>query len=324
MLSGLSIILLSGCVSSHYDTENEPKTVKGLLAKTDRLIKQQRWGEALNTLKQGIEGHPNEQLLEEKQLAVNFKWTAVKRRLEDWILIYEVEGLLSQRPLLVSMSQSKPDDFSLKLRLSKVNSKLNARRNSLLRCSKYQLNKNRKLTRRCIESARRVEVTEEIKQLLNQLDLQLSTQQQDIANKNQDIKDKKQDITDKNELKNELINAKLVADNKAAFRASKIMLARSHIQARLYFEALVLLEPLLLDDKYDQEVTMLIDEAITGRDLQILQLISHGDKLYRKEKTIEAISIWQQASRLNPKDSSIKRRIERALKVVKNLGEFSN
>ncbi|MFT5521579.1 MAG: hypothetical protein ACI9IA_002180, partial [Enterobacterales bacterium] len=42
VLSGLSIILLSGCISSHYDTENEPKTVKGLLAKTDRLIKQQR------------------------------------------------------------------------------------------------------------------------------------------------------------------------------------------------------------------------------------------------------------------------------------------
>jgi tetratricopeptide (TPR) repeat protein len=320
MLSGLSIILLSGCISSHYDTENEPKTVKGLLAKTDRLIKQQRWGEALNTLKQGIESHPNEQLLEEKQFAVNFKWTAVKRRLEDWILIYEVEGLLSQRPLLVSMSQSKPDDFFLKLRLSKVNSKLNARRNSLLRCSKYQLDKDIKLTRRCIESARRVEVTEEIKQLLNLLDIQLSTQQQDIANKNQDIKDKNQDITDKKELK----NAKLVADNKAAFRASKIMLARSHIQARLYFEALVLLEPLLLEDKYDQKVTMLIDEAITGRDLQILQLISHGDKLYRKEKTIEAISIWQQASRLNPKDSSIKRRIERALKVIENLEEFSN
>jgi hypothetical protein len=313
MLGWLSIMLLSGCVSTPYDADNVSKTIPELLVKTDRLIKQQRWGEALYTLKLGNEAHPNEQQLEDKLLSVNSQWTAVKRRLEDWILVYEVESLLRQKPLLVSMSQSKPDDYILELRLSKINSKLNARRSSLLRCTKYQLNKAIKLARRCIESARRVEVTEETESLLNQLDLQISTQQQDINNKNQDI-------TDKNKLK----NAKLVADNKAVYRASKIMLARSQLQAQLYYEALMLLEPLILEDKSDQEVAMLIDEAITGRDLQVLQLISHGDKLYRKEKTIEAIKIWQQASQLNPKDFSIKRRIERANKVMENLEEFSN
>jgi hypothetical protein len=56
----------------------------------------------------------------------------------------------------------------------------------------------------------------------------------------------------------------------------------------------------------------------------LIQLISHGDKLYRIEKTLEAINIWQQASRLMPKDSSIKRRIERARKVIENLEGFSS
>jgi len=307
----ISTFVLSGCNSRYYQSVNAPKTVTGLLNKTDRLMKQQRWGEAQYILEQGMVIHPDEQVLEEKLLTVKLQWTTVKRRLEDWILIYEVESLLSQRPLLVSLSQSKPDDYYLKLRLNRINSKLDARGDFLLRCAEYQLDKAIKLARRCIVSARRVEASAKVKSLLKQLDLQLDTQQQDVQEKNT------LEIT-----KIKLKNAKLVADNQAASRASKIMLARSQLQAQLYYEALTLLEPLLLNDHSDQAVAMLMDEAMTGRDLQVLQLISHGDRLYREENIVEAINLWQQASRLNPEDASIIRRIERARKVMTNLQQL--
>ena len=159
-----------------------------------------------------------------------------------------------------------------------------------------------KLAKRCIESANRIERSTKVKTLLKQI----QNQQKDF-----NLQHKKQ-------------QAKQVADDRFISKNNQLMLIRSQLQAQLYYEALSLLAPLVKSYDADQEIATLMDEALTGRDLQVLQLISQGDRLYREEQTKEAITIWQQAEKLNPQDSHIQRRIDRALKVIDNLNVLSN
>jgi len=100
------------------------------------------------------------------------------------------------------------------------------------------------------------------------------------------------------------------------------MLARSHLHEQYYYEAVKILEPLIEKNKKDQEVRVLMEEAVTGRDLQVLQLISHGDRLYREEHIEDALAIWRQAASLDPDNSGIKRRIERANRVIERLQQI--
>lgn len=284
------------------EVPNMPKTVSGALNKAQGLVNQQRWGQAENLLKQGIKLHPDDNLLKDELRLVQFQWLEKQRRLNDWIMLYNVESLLRQRPLMVSMSESQPDDYFLKLRLNQINSNLNNNLIPLLSCTEYQMPKAMKLAKRCIESANRIERSTKVKTLLKQI----QNQQKDF-----NLQHKKQ-------------QAKQVADDRFISKNNQLMLIRSQLQAQLYYEALSLLAPLVKSYDADQEIATLMDEALTGRDLQVLQLISQGDRLYREEQTKEAITIWQQAEKLNPQDSHIQRRIDRALKVIDNLNVLSN
>ncbi|RLA03870.1 MAG: hypothetical protein DRQ47_04335, partial [Gammaproteobacteria bacterium] len=220
-------------------------------------------------------------------------WELRKRRLEDWMLVYETEGLLLQRPLLVSMSQSEQGDVILKTRLLFLDASLNSRQEQLIDCSRFQRDKGIKLARRCIEAANKIKTSTQVQELL----AEITEEQKDIR-------------------KQQLVKGEVASRNEIMDQA------KIHLQKQFYYQAVQELQPLLEQKSEDEQVKLLMVEAITGRDMQLLQLVSHGDRLYREEKIKQALAIWQQAALLDPENEEVKQRIRRAKKVINKLQEL--
>lgn len=283
------IILLSSCVSIDLKLE-DPESI---LKRSNTLVQQKRWGEANNLLKHGTKRFPQNLALKDALIQVQSDWQGTKRRLEDWILVYETEGMILQRPLLVSMVLSDPSDLLLKSRLLLLDASLNSKRERLIACAKNQSSKGLKLARRCIEAAKIINLSHQVQTLLSKI----KSEQEGLKNRQSAL-------------------------SKAEKRSATLFQARKFLQESSYSQAVNVLSPLSEASKDDQELTVLLQEAITGRDLQVLQLINHGDRLYREEHIQEAVNIWQQAAVLDPELVDITIRVERAKKVLHQLQQL--
>jgi tetratricopeptide (TPR) repeat protein len=266
------------------------ETPQSILKKTNLLVKQKRWAEAEELLSQGAQEFPDETQIRDKLAEVQSEWQSNVQRLEDWMLLYETEAMLLQRPLLVSMSESDPDDIILKARLQLHNASLRSKRALLIACAENHQGKEIKLARRCIEAARIINETYKVQQLLA------------------GIKEKQQGI-----------QREQLARNKAEQRQTAIAQSRKHLENNEYVEVVQLLQSVIAEHPDDVELNVLYQEAKAGRDLQILQLISQGDRLYRSERTEEALDVWKQAEQLDPTFEDLNTRIVRAEKVLKQL-----
>ena len=282
----LILLSLSGCAS--FDFRNE--TPQSLIDKSNLLVKQKRWVEADELLSEAVREFPNDKQLQAALTNVQQAWQSNKLRLEDWILLYETESMLLQRPLLISMAQSDPDSLILMARVKLHESSLRSKRDLMIACAENHLGTELKLARRCIEAARKINASTQVKILL-----------ENITTKQEQIKKKQ------------------VAQNKAQKRNAAIKQSKKYLQENAYFKVIQLLEPLLTENQDDPELSLLFQEAKTGRDLQILQLISYGDKLYRAERIKEALAIWKKAQELDPNLEELTTRITRANTVLEQI-----
>ena len=289
-------LLLAGCVTTQPLSYGNLHSAESFITMSNTLVRQQHWGKAQLLLEEGMLRFPDNQPIKDALSKVQIEWQFIKDNLNDWMLVYEVEGMLLTRPLLVSMTKSDPEDYQLKRRLQVLDSSLNAKRETLITCTQHEFKKSLKLARRCVEAAEKIHLSTQVQKLLSQIE----SEQSNIIKKAQ----------------------KEVALSKAEARNAVLMQARSYLQERFYYAAVKVLEPLVLQDDQDQQVNILMEEAQTGRDLQVLQLISHGDRLYREERIQEALEIWQQAAVLDPTHEDVTLRISRATKVLDKLKEI--
>lgn len=296
----LFVLLIQGCATTISQYDSTLESPEKILKKSKSLVDQQQWGDAQLILKKGVERYPKSSELKKRQRLVLNQWNARKRRLEDWMLVYDIEALLLKHPLLVSLSQSDPNDFLLKSRLLFLDSLLATKRKALVLCANTQIKLEDKLAKRCLEAAQKITPTTEEKKLLKQID-----------HKQTGIKKKQKMRAQKDAERNRAEDRRLVLQE-----------VRANMQAQFYYEAIKLLDPLLVTYTNDKELEVLMAEAVAGRDYQVDQLIKHGDELYRDEHIQEAVAIWEQAASLNPKNTGIVQRITRARKVIDNLEEI--
>ena len=98
----ISLLLLVqvGCASNFYNSKDDPRTINGFLDKSQTLITQQRWKEAELLLERAHNKFPDDVSINKALQSIKNEWKKIKRRLEDWIVVYEVESMLRQRPVL--------------------------------------------------------------------------------------------------------------------------------------------------------------------------------------------------------------------------------
>jgi len=290
------LVLLGGCITTFNQPQQELDSVESYINKSKTLLKQQRWSEAYQLLEQGSFQFPNSQVIHTALDKTARDWQNRNIRLESWMLVYETEGLLLKRPLLITMAESDPDNNHLKRRLSTLKSTLLENRKSLIICTEQQLNANLRLAKRCIDAARIIKPSKDVTTLAV------------------NIAQKQSGITKRKEQK-----AKISHDEA---HKEFIKEARAHLEAQAYHQAINILQPMLLLNSEDIEANLLMDEANAGRSLQVLRLTRQGDQFYRDEKIELALKTWETAALLYPESTELKSRIERARKVLDKLEEI--
>ena len=110
-----------------------------------------------------------------------------------------------------------------------------------------------------------------------------------------------------------------VARAKAEERTIAIETANKYMSKNEFVKVVETLEPFVIENPDDQEISQLFQDAQEGINKQILQLIAQGDSLYRSERTKEALVVWKQAEKLNPNFEGLNTRIARAEKVLEQL-----
>ncbi len=209
------------------------------------------------------------------------------------MLVYETEGILLQRPLLVAMINSDPENQLLKLRLGEMDAKLDTNHKQLMSCSEQQMDRNLRLTTRCMDAAKIIHTNKNVLALANKLE-----------QKQSGIRKQKEQLAQ-------------IQSNEV--HEEKLTLARNLLEQHSYNQVINVLQPILLASNNDQEVNTLMDEAIAGRDLQVLRLIRRGDQLYREEKIQEAVKVWKLAAKLYPDSLAMYQRLETANNVIQTL-----
>ncbi len=290
------ILLISGCVTTFDRPQTTLDSVNSYISKSKALIKQQRWNEAHQLLQQGTIQFPNNQTITAALTKTAMDWQNRNNRLESWMLVYETEGLLLIRPLLISIAESDPDNNQFKNRLSYLKKTLVENRTLLISCTEQQIMRNLRLAKRCIDSARIIKPSKEVSKLANK------------------IAQKQSGITKRKEQKAKISDAEAHKDG--------IKGARALLEAQAYYQAINILQPLLLSNSEDVEANLLMDEATAGRSLQVLRLTRQGDQFYRDEKIEQALKTWETAALLYPEGTELKSRIERARKVLEKLQEI--
>ncbi|MCP4412646.1 MAG: hypothetical protein GY808_08800 [Gammaproteobacteria bacterium] len=293
----LSLLLfISGCISTFNRPDTKLDSVNSYINKSKALIKLQRWNEAYQLLQQGTIQFPKNQTIKAALEKTSMDWENRNNRLESWMLVYEMEGLLLKRPLLISMAESDPDNYRYISRLSYLKNTLLKNRSLLISCAEHQIKRNLRLAKRCIEAARIIKASNDVSKLAYKI-----AQKQSGVTKRKEQKAKKSD---------------------ADAHIDGIKGAKIQLEAQAYYEAINLLQPLLLSNSEDIEANLLMDEAKAGRSLQVLRLTRQGDQFYRDEKIEEALKSWETAASLYPESSELQSRIERAKKVLEQLQEI--
>ncbi len=290
------ILLISGCITPFGRSDIKLDSVNSYINKSKALIKQEQWKKAHQLLQQGTKQFPNNQTIIAALEKTTVDWQNSNNRLENWMLVYETEGLLLKRPLLISMAESDPDNNPIKSRLSDLKSTLLENRSLLISCTEQQIMRNLRLAKRCIDAARIIKPSKDVSKLTKI------------------IAQKQSGITKRKEQKAKISNEE---DHKETITEVKTLL-----EAQAYYLAINTLQPLLLLNSEDEEANMLMDEAIAGRSLQVLRLTRLGDQYYRDEKIEQAINSWESAVLLYPDSTELKSRIERARKVLEKLQEI--
>jgi len=146
ILASLLLLLgLSSCLITPHGELAKYKSAEDLVKRSQVLVKQQHWGEAQNLLKRGVMRFPDDQSLQKTLAEVTVNWKNRNIRLENWMLVYETEGLLLKRPLLITMSESDPGDYHLESRLSNLRAMLRNNRRMLISCVEQHIDNNLRL-----------------------------------------------------------------------------------------------------------------------------------------------------------------------------------
>lgn len=290
------LILLGGCVTTFDKPQQKLDSVESYVNKSKTLLKQQRWSEAHKLLQTAVMQFPDSKVIQTTLDKTEKDWLQRNNRLESWMLVYETEGLLLKRPLLITMVESDPDNYRLKRRLSKLKNTLLENRESLIFCTENQLHINLRLAKRCIDAARIIKPSKDVSVLTSK-----------IAQKQSGITKRKQQ------------KAKI---SHQRTQKERIKEAKAQLEAQAYHQAINILQPILLVNSEDVEANQLMDEANAGRSLQVLRLTRQGDQFYRDEKIELALKTWETAAILYPESTELKSRIDRARKVLEKLQEI--
>ena len=288
----LTAVVLTGCTSVPVETTEKSSQQKPAdsLTQAAALRRQGNWLDAIRTLEQAQQLHPDSRVIEQTLVNLKQAWQHEKQTLYQRLTIAETRALLQQQQLLKSISENSPADIRAKTALLLKAVQLEGKLEELNDCIDYQKQHNLELASACGHLAHQIEQSEDSRkkyQSINQAYQQALQQSQLIR---------------KQRSEQQLLNE-----------------ARMLIEQGAYLEAHVILEEILNSSPDNKEALALIQQLDSTLKQQAEILFSVGDQLYRDGQLQQAVAVWKSLLKLSPDDTNLKARIERAERVLSKL-----
>ncbi len=299
-LSALSacLLLLSACSQIKETTAPpEPLLPDNPLQTAEKLAADGRLGEAVSLLEQAIaQGRGNEAYIAALSATARQQKT-LEDQLQAKLLLEETKALQKQLPILDKLAYSNPRNQHVAEKLKTVRRGLETNRNDLSKCGWKQSEHHGNLAKQCLEVALSIEANAEDQRLLDQLTTKKEQTREKEVKKQRGIREKQW----KNRNQDRLQQARQL------FRNSQ------------YAESRTQLIILLREDPSNEAAKKLLNKLQTELKSYLDTLLAAGDRMYREGEIEGAKALWQAALKLDPNDSRVKDKIERADRVLKNL-----
>ena len=258
--------------------------VSQAIQKSNQLVAEEKWQEALDVYNQALEKTGrNQQLQEQREKLIDERDTQV-RELRKNMLLRRARALIQYQPIYTKLEKLIPDDYSARYDINKYNQEKQEIAQELMVCSEYaQANRNYTLTEECID-------------LSNQL---LYTQEKQLALEK--VRKKK------NLLETRRRSTELEEAFNKAYSSGDFPKARYHLEQLLDLDGSNQ-KALELKSQLDRDINVRIEKGIT-----------EGKRLYSEGNINDALIIWRDLLKIDPKNEELASLISRGEKVSKKI-----
>lgn len=295
----LTLVLISGCVLNPLKKEVQPKPipVSDSLASAQTLAQEGRLGEAVALLETAILRENDNTTLQTTLDKLQQQKSALRRELQDRLLIAEVHGIQRELPLIERLILSESDDGYLRSRLMDKKARLQRSHKELSDCGWRYAKTDRELAITCLNLAQTVrnDVT----------DLRLLTRLQE-----------KEQLVNETQKQEARLAREMVWTTR---NHQRIAQAKSFLKQNILLEARYLIRLVLKEDPKNSEAKKLLAQLNTKLKGHVDTLLEAGDRLYRDSEIEGAKAAWHAALTLDPSDERAREKIKRAQKVLDNL-----
>jgi hypothetical protein len=310
-LSLMLTALLAACANIPVDetAENRISWLPGqAIGEAQALSRKGDWHQAITLLEKTTEQYPEDLSLLSELENLKQAWAVEKRLLEDRILVAEAASLGEKTALLEKLYQAEPNNVLYQSRLLFWRQFYQSRENSLIVCGRLHGETHPQLAKLCLQQAIEIQPSAEAEKLLNDVDKRIENQKLASFSRYEKqtarIKERKEEQT---------------ARNKAQEVEQLLAEAEDAIQQGAYGDAMSKLDKAAKADPDNPKVRQLRSETRSILDERVTTMVRLGDQLYREEKLVHAVAVWEAALELDPNREEISGKIDRARRVMEKL-----
>lgn len=251
-----------------------------VIAEANKKVAAEQWQQALDVYAEAQKKLPDEKTLNEHKARLLDERDTQVQELRKNMLLRRARALVQYQAIYQKLEKLIPDDYSARYDINRYNSEKQEIAAELLECGDYALEeKDYSLAEECVD-------------LSNQLTASKEKQKSLAA-----IRKKKKYLDDKRR------SSELIEAYQAAYDSGDFPKARYHLETLIAMDSSQS-KARELKAQLDRDINMRVEKGIT-----------RGKTLYSKGKINEALKIWEDLLKIDPKNEELATLISRGKKV---------
>ncbi len=260
--------------------EKKQDFINDTIARADTLLKEDKWQQALNIYQEAQKLLPDDTTLATRKSELIKERDTQVTELRKNMLLRRARALVQYQSIYEKLEKLIPHDYGARYDINRYKKEKQEIASELMECGEYSLDTNNyTLAAECIDLSNKLDASTEKKISLDS------------------IRKKKKYIDDKRR-SNELIDA-----YQKAYNSGDIPKARQHLEALIALDS---------HHKKARELKTQLDRDINR---QIEKGITIGKTLYSQGQINEAVDIWEELLKVDPKNEELLSLVARGKKV---------
>lgn len=263
---------------------------------SNEAVEAGRWSEALKTLDSAIERFPGEARLIERRRRLGDEWSHLEPLWEDQLATTQARAMFEEVEVMEPLVTAQPERVMLALQLSQRKKRLRSLRAALLECAERRHESDLPFAKSCAELGDRIASDEKSQALVALIAEKIDAQ--------------------------EKIERKRKAKVARSQLSSQINKAEKKLAARDYSGAAAAVSRVLAANPNNARAKAIQKKLEKTTSEQNTNLNDMANKAYTSGEIDAAIQLWEASLRIVPEQPEVKERLERAVRVLKNLEDL--